>query len=307
MAPNCAAAGASPGCAGGAGGHHAGVERHERLGQQFLTARLRSLPHHQDADGERGDDDDADHDQRPAAWRAGRRTPAPRPGPVRQLVFLQMVPFVVFHDLPCLSACVGPTPAGAPDRAWRPRAGFELPTSRLGGARSIQLSYGDVGPILAFRRIRPRPSPLNTAGPNGRCPAAWRGPDRNPSSIRNTSPTRSPPRSLTSFVAAAAVPPVASTSSTISTRCPLLDGVEVDLEGVGAVLERVGLADGARRQLARLADRDEAGAEPLGHRRAEDESAALDADDDVDALVADRAPTSASIVARKPAGSAAAW
>ena len=56
---------------------------------------------------------------------------------------------------------------------------------------------------------------------------------------------------------AAAVPPVASTSSTISTRSPGLDRVAVDLEQVGAVLELVLLALDLPRQLARLADRDE--------------------------------------------------
>ena len=42
---------------------------------------------------------------------------------------------------------------------------------------------------------------------------------------------------------------------------PLLHGVLVDLERVGAVLELVGRADARRRQLARLAHRREAGAD----------------------------------------------
>src|SRR5262249_14986545 len=52
-----------------------------------------------------------------------------------------------------------------------------------------------------------------------------------------------------------------------------------------AVLEIVGRADAGRWQLAGLADRREPGADAIGDGRAEDESAALDADDDIDALV----------------------
>ena len=53
-----------------------------------------------------------------------------------------------------------------------------------------------------------------------------------------------------------------------------LDRVAVDLEGVRPVLE--GVLDGDRlgRQLAQLADRDEAGVELVGHRGAEDEARA---------------------------------
>ena len=69
-----------------------------------------------------------------------------------------------------------------------------------------------------------------------------------------------------------------------SARAAPAHGVVVNLERVGAVLEVVALAHGRRRQLARLAHRREAGAEAIGHRRPEDEPAALDADDDVDAL-----------------------
>ena len=48
--------------------------------------------------------------------------------------------------------------------------------------------------------------------------------------------------------------------------------VLVNLEAVGAVLERVVLALGLRRQLPRLANRDEAGIQPAGDRGAEDEA-----------------------------------
>jgi hypothetical protein len=61
-----------------------------------------------------------------------------------------------------------------------------------------------------------------------------------------------------------------------------LDGVEVDFEGVGAVFEVVGDAGDGRGELARLAHGDEAGVEAVGERGAEDESARLDAEDEVD-------------------------
>ena len=102
--------------------------------------------------------------------------------------------------------------------------------------------------------------------------------------MRNAKPTTTPPSCSTSRTVAAAVPPVASTSSTISTRSPGCDRVAVDLEQVGAVLELVLLALDLPRQLAGLADRDEAGAEPVGDRRGEDEAAGLDAEHLVDRL-----------------------
>ncbi len=64
-----------------------------------------------------------------------------------------------------------------------------------------------------------------------------------------------------------------------------MDGVAVDLELVGAVLELVLLADDRPRELARLADRHEAGAQAIRDRRGEDEAARLDADDAVDSGV----------------------
>ena len=60
--------------------------------------------------------------------------------------------------------------------------------------------------------------------------------------------------------------------------------VLVNLEAVNAVLERVLLALGLRRELPRLANRDEAGIQPAGDRGAQDEAPALDADHVVDAL-----------------------
>ncbi len=62
-----------------------------------------------------------------------------------------------------------------------------------------------------------------------------------------------------------------------------VDGVAVDLELVGAVLELVLLAGHGPRELAGLAHRDEGGADAIGDRRAGDEAAGLDADDAVDA------------------------
>src|SRR6266508_2762177 len=94
----------------------------------------------------------------------------------------------------------------------------------------------------------------------GRSPSRAR-PFRKSSSMTNAKPSTVPPWRSTSRAVAAA----------------LSDGVLVHLEGVGAVLERVGLARGAIGQLARLAHRHEADAEPIGQRRAEDEAARLDA------------------------------
>jgi hypothetical protein len=59
------------------------------------------------------------------------------------------------------------------------------------------------------------------------------------------------------------------------------DGVLVDLEGVGAVLEIVldGFSGGG--ELAGFADGDKAGVEAVGERGAEDKAAGFDAEDDV--------------------------
>jgi len=56
----------------------------------------------------------------------------------------------------------------------------------------------------------------------------------------------------------------------------------VHLEHGVAVLQRVRLAQRRAGQLARLAHRHEAQPHPVGDRRADDEPAGLDADDDVD-------------------------
>src|SRR5919107_3420031 len=65
------------------------------------------------------------------------------------------------------------------------------------------------------------------------------------------------------------------------------DGVGVQLEGGGAVLERVLLGLDLVGQLAGLTDGDEAGPEVVGDRRGEDEPARLDADDLVDVAAAE--------------------
>jgi hypothetical protein len=61
-----------------------------------------------------------------------------------------------------------------------------------------------------------------------------------------------------------------------------LDGVHVDLQGVGAVLEVVGDAGDGGGELARLAHGDEAGVEAVGEGGSEDEAAGLNAEDEVD-------------------------
>ena len=88
---------------------------------------------------------------------------------------------------------------------------------------------------------------------------------------------------------------------------PCLDRVFVDLERVGAVLERVALAHARRRQLARLSHRREAGAEAIGDRRAEDEAAALDADDEIDASDRGTAARGSRSPRAAPPDPAAAW
>ena len=119
-----------------------------------------------------------------------------------------------------------------------------------------------------------------------RRPASLARPPSSINSMSTETPSTDPPPCFTRSTVARAVPPVASRSSTISTRCPAVDRVAVHLEAVGAVFEVVGDADRSCRQLAELAHRHEAGADAVGDRRAEDEAAALDADDEVDALAA---------------------
>ena len=80
---------------------------------------------------------------------------------------------------------------------------------------------------------------------------AGRGRARKPSSSTNAKPTTAPPSRSTSRAVAAAVPPVAITSSTIEHLLAGRDRVAVDLEQVGAVLELVLLALDLPRQLAR--------------------------------------------------------
>ena len=80
------------------------------------------------------------------------------------------------------------------------------------------------------------------------------------------------------------------------------DRVAVHLEAVGAVLQRIAGADRCRRQLSELAHRHEPGAEAIRDRAAEDEAAALDADDQIDAAPANGAAM-LSIAMRNPSGS----
>src|SRR6185503_854453 len=69
---------------------------------------------------------------------------------------------------------------------------------------------------------------------------------------------------------------------------PLLHRIVVNLERIGAVLEGIGRGDALRRQLARLAHGREPRADAIGDGGAEDEPAALDADDEIDPLVPER-------------------
>ena len=108
-------------------------------------------------------------------------------------------------------------------------------------------------------------------------------PPRSASSISTPMPTMSPPSVSTRRAVAAAVPPVASTSSMMSTRSPgwmasrWISSLSVPYSSC------VLLAGHGPRQLAGLAHRDEGGADAIGDRRGEDEAAGLDADDPVDA------------------------
>ena len=119
---------------------------------------------------------------------------------------------------------------------------------------------------------------------------------------RNARPTTSPPSRSTRRAVAAAVPPVASTSSTISTRSPGCDRVAVDLEQVGAVLELVLLALDLPRQLAGLADRHEPGRAAVRDRRREHEAARLDPEHLVDRARPRTARASASTVSGEGVG-----
>ena len=62
----------------------------------------------------------------------------------------------------------------------------------------------------------------------------------------------------------------------------LLQGVGVNLERVGAVLERILFGQSIVRQLARLTNGDETGTDGVSDRRAENVTARLDGDDVVD-------------------------
>ena len=127
------------------------------------------------------------------------------------------------------------------------------------------------------RHRRPRVSRVTRAATPRRSRRACPGRPGTASSTRKPSPTTAPPRRSTSRAVAEAVPPVASTSSTTSTRSPGAPR-RGGSPAVGAVLEGVLLAGDRPGQLARLADRHEAGTEPVGDRGGEDEAAGLDAE-----------------------------
>ena len=99
-------------------------------------------------------------------------------------------------------------------------------------------------------------------------------------------PATMPPCRSTSRAVAAAVPPVASRSSTITHARPL-DGVRVHLQRVGAVFERVGLARGFGTAACPACAPARTRRPALGQRRAEDEAARLDADDQLGLVAAD--------------------
>ncbi len=94
-------------------------------------------------------------------------------------------------------------------------------------------------------------------------------------------PATTPPRPSTSSTFARAVPPVASTSSRTIDARSLRDRVAVHLQAVRPVLERVRRLDRLARELAGLARRDEARAERIRERRAEDEPARLGTEDEL--------------------------
>src|SRR5439155_16529443 len=69
---------------------------------------------------------------------------------------------------------------------------------------------------------------------------------------------------------------------------PRANRVFMNLQRVAAVFELVAGADAPRRQLPRLAHRREAGPDAIRDRRAENEPAALDGDNDLDTLILER-------------------
>ncbi len=122
--------------------------------------------------------------------------------------------------------------------------------------------------------------------------------------MRNENPTTVAPIDSTSARVAAAVPPVASTSSTMRTRAQRAARVVVNLERVGAVLERVFLPARPAGQLAGFAHRHEASSEPLRDWAAENESSALDRDDVRDRRRRTNGAAIASVAAPNAAASA---
>lgn len=135
-----------------------------------------------------------------------------------------------------------------------------------------------------------------TVGYASYCITAWTGtvpsrarPSRKVSSTRKAQPTMSPPSPDTSWIVAAAVPrreQVVDDEDALPGR----DGVGVDLQRVGTVLERIRHAYRLGGQLPRLSHRHEPGLQTVCQRRAEDEAAALHPDHQIDTGVVIRLP-----------------
>ena len=86
-------------------------------------------------------------------------------------------------------------------------------------------------------------------------PPASRDPSGSRARSQIPSPISLPPKSSTNCAAAAAVPPVARTSSTIRTVLPRLNGIAMNLDRVGPIFQTVRDTPGGGRQFLRLANR----------------------------------------------------
>ena len=183
--------------------------------------------------------------------------------------------------------------AGAAGRATAQRH-RSAPWCRTAGASSATLRSSPGS--AAIRRVYRPDQRLSRAQASrqtvsrectGTSPSRAR-PSRKPSSMSTWMPDDLTAGPATSSTAAAAVPPVARTSSTIRTRSPGLDRVVPDLQDGLAVLEDVGLDQRRAGQLALLAHGHESRPQAVGDRRGEDEAARLDPDDPVDRSGASR-------------------
>ena len=144
---------------------------------------------------------------------------------------------------------------------------------RVAGLRDDHLRHAATSPKAGAGRDRGMSSsagPTRRGWPQARAPAR---PSTAVISMRNVTPTTVASKNLvTSSQVAAAVPPVARTSSTISTRSSACRRVAVHLEHVVAVLELVAVGVRVPGQLALFAHGHEAGPEHVRDRRGEDES-----------------------------------